>query len=220
MSMKLQTLLLRAVQYGEIQKIGEDKPNRKVNVRIICATNQDMEKLVAEGKFRKDLYYRVNVVPLYIPPLRERKEDVPVLVNYFVEKFCVRNEMPIKKISPEAMKALQEYNWPGNVRELENIVERVVILTRDPVIQIKHLPANLAGISMPASMPVNGASLQDKLSTIESYLIRQSLEEHAWNVSNTARSLGLTRQGLQKKMRKYALKKGRPEGTAPFAHPN
>ncbi len=211
MSMKLQTLLLRAVQYGEIQKIGEDKPNKKVNVRIICATNQDMEKLANEGKFRKDLYYRVNVVPLYIPPLRERKEDVPVLVNYFVEKLCVRNEMPVKKVSAEAMKFLQEYHWPGNVRELENIVERVVILTRDPVIQGKHLPASLAGVSMPSAVPMNGASLQDKLSTIESYLIRQSLEEHGWNVSNTARVLGLTRQGLQKKMRKYALKKGRLE---------
>jgi Nif-specific regulatory protein len=213
MSMKLQTLLLRAVQYGEIQKIGEDKPNRKVNVRIICATNQDMEKQVAEGKFRKDLYYRVNVVPLYIPPLRERKEDVPVLVNYFVEKFCVRNGLPVKKVSPDAMNALQEYDWPGNVRELENIVERVVILTRDPEIHSNHLPPNLAGVSVPASMPVNGASLQHKLSTIESYLIRQSLEEHAWNVSNTARSLGLTRQGLQKKMRKYSLKKGRAENS-------
>ena len=209
MSMKLQTLLLRAVQYGEIQKIGEDKPNKKVNVRIICATNQDMDKLVVDGKFRKDLYYRINVVPLYIPPLRERKEDVPVLVHYFVEKVCVRNEIPVKKISPEAMKALQEYNWPGNVRELENIVERVVILTRDPVIHSKHLPPNLVGVSLPVSMSSSVTSLQDKLSTIESYLIRQCLEEHAWNVSNTARVLGLTRQGLQKKMRKYALKKGR-----------
>jgi Nif-specific regulatory protein len=220
MSMKLQTLLLRAVQYGEIQKIGEDKPNRKVNVRIICATNQDMEKLVSEGKFRKDLYYRVNVVPLYIPPLRERKEDVPVLIGYFVERICAKNEFPTKKISPEAMKALQEYNWPGNVRELENIVERVVILTRDPVIHIKHLPPNLAGVSVPASMSANGASLQDKLSTIESYLIRQSLEEHGWNVSNTARTLGLTRQGLQKKMRKYSLKKGHTESTTANAHMN
>jgi len=209
--MKLQTLLLRAVQYGEIQKIGEDKPNRKVNVRIICATNQDMEKLVADGRFRKDLYYRINVVPLFIPPLRQRKEDVPVLVHYFVEKFCVRNEVPVKKISPEAMKALQEYSWPGNVRELENIVERVAILTRDLVIQPKHLPPNLMGVAVPASLPISGVSLQNKLSNIESYLIRQCLEECGWNVSNTARVLGLTRQGLQKKMRKYSLKKGHPE---------
>gem|GEM_PF-719869 len=220
MSMKLQTLLLRAVQYGEIQKIGEDKPNRKVNVRIICATNQDMEKLVAEGKFRKDLYYRVNVVPLFIPPLRERKEDVPVLVGYFVERFCVRNEMPVKKISPEAMKVLQDYNWPGNVREVENIVERVVILTRDSVILPKHLPPNLMGISVPSSLPLAGTSLQEKVSTIESYLIRQSLEDHGWNVSNTARILGLTRQGLQKKIRKYSLKKSRAESSGASTHSN
>ena len=207
MSIKLQTLLLRAVQYGEIQKIGEDKPNRKVNVRIICATNQDMEKLVSEGKFRKDLYYRVNVVPLYIPPLRERKEDVPVLVHYFVEKVCVRNDLSVKKVSHDAMKKLQEYGWPGNVRELENVVERMVILTRDPIIHEKHLPPNLVGISMPASMSISSVSLQDKIASVESYLIRQSLEEHAWNVSTTARALGLTRQGLQKKMRKYAMKK-------------
>ncbi len=211
MSMKLQTLLLRAVQYGEIQKIGEDKPNKKVNVRIICATNQDMEKMVSAGKFRKDLYYRINVVPLFIPPLRERKEDVPVLVNYFVEKICLRNELAVKKVSPDAMKALQDYNWPGNVRELENIVERVVILTRDPLIHARHLPPNLVGLPMPLATESNEASLQDKLSTIESYLIRQCLDAHGWNVSNTARSLGLTRQGLQKKMRKHELKKGRPE---------
>ncbi len=214
MSIKLQTLLLRAVQHGEIQKIGEDKPNRKVNVRIICATNQDMEKLVAEGRFRKDLYYRVNVVPLYIPPLRERKEDVQVLATYFVEKFCTRNEMPVKRISPEAMRVLQEHDWPGNVRELENIVERLVILTGDPVIQSKHLPATLMGVSAPSSVPIQGASLYEKVASIESYLIRQSLEENEWNVSNTARVLGLTRQGLQKKIRKYALKKGSPASIA------
>lgn len=211
MSIKLQTLLLRAVQYGEIQKIGEDKPNRKVNVRIICATNQNMEQLVIDRKFRKDLYYRLNVVPLYIPPLRERKEDVPVLVNYFIEKFCSKNEMPIKRISPEAMRVLQEYNWPGNVRELENMMERVVVLTSDMMIQSNHLPTNLTGVAVPSGPTPEGASLQDKVASIESYLIRQSLEESGWNVSTTAKRLGLTRQGLQKKMRKYALKKGRGE---------
>lgn len=213
MSIKLQTLLLRAVQYGEIQKIGEDKPNKKVNVRIICATNQDMEKLVTEHKFRKDLYYRLNVVPLYIPPLRERKEDVPVLVSYFVEKFCAKNEMPIKRVSGDAMKTLQDYSWPGNVRELENIVERVVILTRDLIIQPNHLPPSLMGVSMPASMPLDDIPLQDKIGSIESYLIRQSLDENEWNVSNAAKKLGLTRQGLQKKIRKYHLKKGNDEAT-------
>ncbi len=210
MSIKLQTLLLRAVQYGEIQKIGEDKPNRKVNVRIICATNQDLERLVAERKFRKDLYYRLNVVPFYIPPLRERKEDVPVLVNHFVEKFCIKNELPAKRMSQEAMKILQDYDWPGNVRELENIVERAVILTTDLIIQQSHLPRFLLGVSMPASVPVESGSLQDKISSVESYIIRQSLEENGWNVSYTARKLGLTRQGLQKKMRKYSLKRAHP----------
>lgn len=208
MSIKLQTLVLRAVQYGEIQKIGEDKPNRKVNVRIIAATNQDMEKLVAEQKFRKDLYYRLNVVPLYIPPLRERKEDIPVLVNYFAEKFCAKNEMPVKRISGEAMRVLTEYNWPGNVRELENVVERFTILTRDLIVAPKHLPSTLSGVSMPASTPTDGASLQEKIGSIESYLIRQSLDENSWNVSTTAKKLGLTRQGLQKKIRKYKLKRG------------
>lgn len=209
MSLKLQTLVLRAVQYGEIQKIGEDKPNRKVNARIIAATNQDMEKLVAERKFRKDLYYRLNVVPLYIPPLRERNEDIPVLVHYFVEKLCVKNEMPVKRVSGEAMRILCDYNWPGNVRELENIVERVTILTRDLIIQPKHLPSSLSGVSMPATSPqADGASLQERIGLIESYLIRQSLEENTWNVSTTARKLGLTRQGLQKKIRKYKLKRG------------
>jgi len=213
MSIKLQTLVLRAVQYGEIQKIGEDKANRKVNVRIICATNADIEKLVAERKFRKDLYYRLNVVPLYIPPLRERKEDVPVLVNYFVEKFCVKNEMPVKRVSSEAMKVLQEYDWPGNVRELENIVERVVILSRDLILQPSHLPPSLMGVSVPQSVSSESSSLQDKLNSIESYLIQQSLEENGWNVSTTARRLGLTRQGLQKKIRKFSLKKNRVGGT-------
>jgi transcriptional regulator with GAF, ATPase, and Fis domain len=206
MSIKLQTHLLRAVQYGEVQKIGEDKPNRNVNVRIICATNQDMERLVADRKFRKDLYYRLNVVPLYIPPLRERKEDVPVLVNYFVEKFCLKNDLPVKRISREAMNVLQEYDWPGNVRELENIVERVVILTSDMIIQPAHLPRSLMGVTVPVSVSLNGGSLQDRLSSVELYLLRQSLEENNWNVSGTAKKLGLTRQGLQKKIRKYSLR--------------
>jgi transcriptional regulator with GAF, ATPase, and Fis domain len=199
------------VQYGEIQKIGEDKPNRKVDVRIICATNQDMEKLVVERKFRKDLYYRLNVVPLYIPPLRDRREDVPVLVHYFVEKVCTKNDLPIKRVSAEAMKVLQDHSWPGNVRELENVVERVVILTRELMIHPGHLPPSLMGVTVPVSAPMNGNSLLEKVSSAESYLIRQSLEEHNWNVSNTARALGLTRQGLQKKMRKYALKRGQSE---------
>ena len=208
MSIKLQTLLLRAVQYGEIQKIGEDKPNKKVNVRIICATNGDMERLVQERKFRKDLYYRLNVVPLYIPPLRERKEDVQVLVNYFIEKFCVKNEMPVKRISHDAIKALQEYDWPGNVRELENMMERIVVLTPDLNIQVSHLPTTLTGVALPSATPLPaGTSLQEKMGSLESYLIRQSLDENSWNVSITARKLGLTRQGLQKKMRKYTLKK-------------
>jgi transcriptional regulator with GAF, ATPase, and Fis domain len=207
MSIKLQTMLLRAVQYGEIQKIGEDKANRKVNVRIICATNQDMERLVAEKKFRKDLYYRLNVVPFYISPLRERKEDVPVLVNHFVEKFCISNELPGKRVSPEAISVLQDYDWPGNVRELENIVERVVILTSDKIIQPSHLPKSLMGVNMPESVPVQSGSLHDKISSVESYIIRQCLEENSWNVSYTAKKLGLTRQGLQKKIRKYSLKK-------------
>ncbi|HSP07295.1 MAG TPA: helix-turn-helix domain-containing protein, partial [Acidobacteriota bacterium] len=184
------------------------------NVRIICATNQDMERLVLDRKFRKDLYYRLNVVPLYIPPLRERKEDVPVLVNYFIEKFCSKNDMPIKRISPEAMKVLQDYNWPGNVRELENMLERVVVLTSDMTIQANHLPSILTGVTVRVTPAPEGATLQDRISSVESYLIRQSLEENAWNVSTTAKKLGLTRQGLQKKMRKYALKRGRGEMTS------
>src|SRR5262249_12874707 len=141
------------------------------------------------------------------------------LVNYFVEKFCGRNELPLKRVSPDALKVLQQYNWPGNVRELENIVERFVILTKDDTIFPKHLPSTLMGVSLPSfAAPVDGSSLQEKVSTIESFLIRQSLEENEWNVSNTARSLGLTRQGLQKKIRKYALKKGRLETSSPAIH--
>ncbi|HEY4491957.1 MAG TPA: helix-turn-helix domain-containing protein, partial [Acidobacteriota bacterium] len=133
-----------------------------------------------------------------------------VLIHYFVEKVCTKNEMPVKRVSYEAMKILQDYDWPGNVRELENIIERIVILTAETNIEPKHLPATIMGVTMPLQAEVNGGSLHDKVSSIESFLIRQSLEENNWNVSNTARALGLTRQGLQKKIRKYALKKAHP----------
>lgn len=138
LSLKLQAKLLRVLQEKEVERLGGNSPI-KVEVRIIAATNKDLEKEVEKGKFREDLYFRLNVIPIKIPPLRERKEDIPLFVTFFLKKICEREGIPLKKISDKALKKLIEYDFPGNVRELENMIERLVILTEKEMITEKDL---------------------------------------------------------------------------------
>jgi transcriptional regulator with PAS, ATPase and Fis domain len=140
MTMRMQGLLLRFMETGELQKVGADRTDGRVDVRVIAATNRSLRDMVAEGSFREDLFYRLNVIHLTVPPLRDRREDIPQLVEHFVERFTRSNGYAVKSVSPDAVKTLTEYAWPGNVRELENVIERCVVTGRSEVITPDDLP--------------------------------------------------------------------------------
>jgi DNA-binding NtrC family response regulator len=197
-SPKVQLSLLRVIQEKEIVRVGGERPI-KLDVRIICATNRDLRKLVQEGKFREDLYYRLNVISIEIPPLRERKEDIPVLANHFVEKFNAELNKSVQKISEEAMKLLMKYSWPGNVRELENAIERAMVVCRDNIIRAQdlHLPEDSSDLLF----------LPDKtLRTVEREHILRILKENEWNIQRSAEILGIDRATLYNKIKKYNLR--------------
>jgi transcriptional regulator with PAS, ATPase and Fis domain len=143
MTLRMQGLLLRFLETGEIQRVGADGGARHVNVRVIGATHRNLREMIVQGTFREDLYYRLNVIQIDVPPLRERREDVPELVHHFLEKFVAANRSPITGVSPEAMKVLTAYSWPGNVRELENLIERMVVGVQHDTIDVADLPAEV-----------------------------------------------------------------------------
>jgi len=153
MSLRMQALLLRFLEAGEVQKVGSERTIKVGNVRVISATNRDLRKLIVEGKFREDLFYRLNVIHIVVPPLRERRADIPTLVEHFLHRLCP-NDPEDPRVAPDAMTALVEYPWPGNIRELENIVERIVVKTRGSLVTLADLPPDIA---VPA-----GASLRPK----------------------------------------------------------
>lgn len=197
-SPKLQLSLLRVIQEKEIVRVGGEKPI-KLDVRIIAATNRDLKKLVQEGKFREDLYYRLNVITIEIPPLRERKEDIPLLVNHFIQKFNVELKKNVQKITDDAMKALLKYNWPGNVRELENVIERAMVVCKDNIIRKEDL-------GLPEEDEVF-LGLKDKsLKSVEREHILRVLKENDWNIQRSAEILGIDRATLYNKIKKYNLR--------------
>jgi len=197
----MQVKLLRVLQEHELQRVGGEE-TIKVDVRILAATNRDLAAEVKAGNFREDLYYRLNVVTLFVPPLRERKGDIPLLVAHFVSKFAEKNRRTVEAVTPRCMELLVQYGWPGNVRELENAIERGVILMRGDQLSEKSLPLPIqkqeesgsgGGIVAPAS------SLQEA----ERLMILQTLEETGGNKSEAARRLGITRKTLQNKLQRY-----------------
>jgi transcriptional regulator with GAF, ATPase, and Fis domain len=143
MTLRMQGLLLRFLETGEIQKVGSEESGRMLNVRVIAATNRDLREMIKQGTFREDLFYRLNVIHIVVPPLRERREDIPLLVNDFLAQFLAQNRSSITSVSPEAMKVLTEYSWPGNVRELENVIERLVVTVPGPTIDVDHLSSEI-----------------------------------------------------------------------------
>jgi two-component system response regulator AtoC len=143
MTLRMQGLLLRFLETGELQKVGADGSGRPVNVRVLAATNRDLREMIKQGTFREDLFYRLNVIHIVVPPLRERRDDIPDLVSHFLSQFTALNRSPITSVSPDAMKALKEYSWPGNVRELENVIERLVVTVQDSTIQPHHLSSEI-----------------------------------------------------------------------------
>jgi len=199
-SQAMQVKLLRVLQEQELQRVGGEE-TLNVDVRIIAATNRNLEEEVKEGNFREDLYYRLNVVMLTVPPLRDRREDIPLLVKHFVEKFAEKNRRTVESITPVCMDMLCRYPWPGNVRELENAIERGVILMRGDQLTEKSLPLTIQRQDENAadSFEERPASLFEA----EKNMILQTLAETSGNKSEAARRLGITRKTLQNKLHKY-----------------
>jgi PAS domain S-box-containing protein len=206
LSLEVQSKLLRVLQNGEYQPLGSTK-TFKADVRIISATHRDLYQMVREGRFREDLYYRLNVVRIEIPSLRERREDIPLLIEHFIEKFNKKMGKSIRMISKEALEILQLYDFPGNVRELENIMEYAFILAKGRVIQPEHLPSHVLDaqqrqvqVSASGSDKANHAGQRETLLNV--------LKAHRWNKTSTARALGISRTTLWRRMRKAGIVDG------------
>ncbi len=202
----MQAKLLRAIQEREIQRVGGEETIH-VDVRIVAATNRDLMQRVKEGLFREDLYYRLNVMTLEIPPLRRRAEDIPLLAHHFLEHFAAKNRKMVKGFSPQAMDMLVKYEWPGNVRELENTIERAVILMTGDHVTENQLPLNIYNKQINEPPAADGAGLfsagQKSLEEVEKEVILSTLESTGGNKSETARRLGITRKTLHNKLKQY-----------------
>lgn len=207
----LQVKLLRVLQEGEIRRVG-DNASRPIDVRVVAATSRDLEAEVAAARFRADLYYRVNVVRLHLPALRDRREDIAELARHFAISHASRLKMPSPVITPAAMRALLEYPWPGNVRELENVMERALVLTDDARIDIAQLPPDVSGTTAPASpngkhtdSAIQDLSVKRRTELLERELIAQALERTAGNRTRAAQLLDLSHRALLYKIREYGL---------------
>ena len=206
-SAAMQAKLLRVIQEREIQRVGGEE-TLSVDVRILAATNRSLEEDVKNGKFREDLFYRLNVVMLLIPPLRERQDDVPLLAQHFLAKYATKNHKRVKGFSPTAMDMLLKYPWPGNVRELENVIERAVILLLDEHVTEKDLPATITESYVGKGdwlAPPQPVTANRPLEEIEKEAILATLEDSAGNKSETARRLGINRKTLHKKLKDYGI---------------
>ena len=201
-SMNLQVKLMRVIQFKEFERVGGTE-SIKTNVRIIVATNKDLEKQISEGLFREDLYYRINVFPIFLPPLRERKDDIMLLADYFLERIAKENNKDISRISTPAIEMLTSYHWPGNVRELENCIERAVLLCDGQVIRSEHLPPSL---QMIRKTEAGGGSLFDEIiANKERELIVDALKKTGSHQRKAATELGLTERILGYKIKKYGI---------------
>jgi len=207
-SPSLQVKLLRVIQDREFEPVGGTQ-TYKVDVRLIFATNQDLEELVRRGEFRQDLYYRINVVTITQPPLRERIGDIPLLVEHFLKEFNEQTGKNVKGFDEQAMQLLQRYHWPGNVRELINVVERAVVLCKGDIITVNDLPEALRredpSAAQRLALSVGTNSLKAALAAPERQIILEALEANGWNRQATARMLGINRTTLYKKMKKYGI---------------
>ncbi len=200
-SLSVQTKLLRVLQEREITKVGSSQVI-KVNVRVIAATNRNLQQATQEETFREDLFYRLSVVPITLPPLRERRDDIPPLANYFLKKYNQKRKKNIRAISPRAMRALVEYNWPGNVRELENAIERAVVLTENDTIEPSDLLYYGLNVAMP---PRSDVDKPRRLADVEKEHIARTFKMFNGHKGKTADWLGIDRKTLRSKLRRYAL---------------
>jgi len=191
----IQVKLLRVLQEGEFKRVGESQI-RKVDVRIVAATNKDLWKEVEAGNFREDLYYRLNVIHIQMPPLRERREDIPLLAEHFLRKYATKNKKHLKGFTREALEFLMDYHWPGNIRELENAVERAVILSRG-----SELTPDLFQLTRPRPAIMVGKTLKE----IEKEVVLQTLQMTGNNRTRTAEILGVSRRWLQYQLKKWGV---------------
>lgn len=205
MSLLTQAKLLRIIETQRFQRVGGTK-DIKVNVRIISATNKDLSEEIKKGKFREDLYYRLNVVPIYLPPLRDRKEDIPELVSYFISEYVREKGWKSKKLTERAVKMLQSYDWPGNVRELKNAIERLMIMTVSNIIDVEHIEATgILRKSINEENYFQYASLKEARDAFERDFILRKLKENNWNIAKTADLIGIERSNLYKKIKSLGI---------------
>jgi len=208
LSLATQAKILRFLEEKEFNRVGGSK-TIKVDVRLITATNKDLSQLIKKGNFREDLYYRINVIPIVIPPLRERKEDIPLLIDHFINKFSVENNKMVKGINKEALEMLMQYEWPGNVRELENLIERVIALTSNEYIQLSELPLSFKNV--PKINGLKESVLNGKVSFLraeeefEREVILDALKKTNYIQSHAAETLGISRRILKYKMDKLGI---------------
>jgi two-component system nitrogen regulation response regulator NtrX len=226
MAMGAQAKVLRVLQSGEFMRVGGNK-TEQCDVRVLAATHRNLQEQVAAGEFREDLYFRLNVVPIRVPSLRERRDDVALLCRYFIDAACEENGMRTKRLADDALEVLCAYEWPGNVRELRNVIERMVILS-DGDLALADVPAELKGTeaddgagdlldapggsmlaALSATQLPEGMTLRDFREAVERAFIRHRLGEQGWNVSRTAESLGIERTHLHKKMKLLGIQRGR-----------
>ncbi|MGL5578897.1 MAG: sigma-54 interaction domain-containing protein, partial [Fusobacteriaceae bacterium] len=213
MDLKAQAKLLRVIEYGEFRRVGGNK-SRRIDVRFIVSTNKDLKEETEKGRFRKDLYHRLTAFPIEAPPLRERKEDIPLLANYFLNKIVREVHRDIPVISGEAMKYMIEYSYPGNIRELKNMVERMVILSSEKIIDVQNLPLEIKMKSdtVENKTVIGVGPLKDileqeiyKLEDVERVVIAMALQKTRWNKQETSKLLDIGRTTLYEKIRRYGL---------------
>jgi two-component system nitrogen regulation response regulator NtrX len=209
MSLKTQAKVLRVLQEGEVERVGSSR-TLKVDVRVIAATNKDLEKEIEKGTFREDLYFRLSVIPIFVPPLRDRSEDIPALVRHFADQFSRDNNIRARRFTPVAMDLLQRHRWKGNIRELLNTVERLIIMTPSETIDVADLPESVKVESHSAppeeAPPDRGAgTLRGFKEAAERAFLVQKLRENGWNISKTAEVIGTPRSNLYKKLEQYNI---------------
>jgi transcriptional regulator with PAS, ATPase and Fis domain len=207
MNVAMQAKLLRAIQEKEVRRVG-GKVNVLVDVRIVAATNRDLEKEIKAGTFREDLFYRLNVIRINLPPLRERGNDIAALADHFVKKFAAATELPVRGIAPKAMKMLMSYPWPGNVRQLESLIERSVLMAEGSAIVPEDLPGELhasssGGMDIPLDLPADGINFEE----LERTLIIKAMERTDWVIAKAAPLLGMSYKTMQYRLEKFKIEK-------------
>ena len=208
LTLPLQTKLLRVLEDHQVQRLG-GRALRKIDFRLICATNEPLEEMARTGRFREDLYYRIHVVPIQLPPLRARVGDIPLLCEYFLQIHCVANGIPVKRFAVDTLSALEEHSWPGNVRELENLIQRLVITVRGEEIDARNLPpslvANIVAVQEAVLLPEDGTDFDAEVQSVETALLAAALRRTQGSKAAAARLLRLDGQRMKYLCRKYSL---------------